>query len=325
MTAAATGGLSESGAFHVSEPSLTVIVCAYTMDRWADIEAAMDSLRRQTRPVDQIVLVSDHHSELLVRATTAFPGVLCVPNAGVRGLSGARNTGVAAATGEVVAFLDDDAAAAPDWAGHLLNAYQDATVIGVGGTVLPAWKTSQPRWFPAEFLWVVGCSYAGQPTTRTDIRNPIGANMSFRRDVFSRAGGFDPAMGRIGKDGAGCEETEFSIRARRSQDAGRIVLEPAAVCHHNVPAGRTTRAYYRSRCRAEGRSKAVVSQLTGSHAALETETRYVAVTLPRGVVSDLRDLVRGDPAGASRAWAIVEGTAVTTASYLMGRLRLLRR
>ena len=297
----------------------TAVICAYTLERWDDICAAVESLREQTRPADEVILVADHNDDLLQRASAAFSDVLCVANSGPRGLSGARNTGVAAARGHIIAFLDDDAAAAPDWVAHLLDAYRDPDVLGVGGGVVPEWRAPRPDWFPDEFLWVVGCSYEGLPTTRAEIRNPIGANMSFRSCAFTRAGGFDPMMGRTGKDAAGCEETEFSIRARAAVSGGRILLEPRAVCRHNVSAERVTRAYFRRRCRAEGRSKALVSQLTRADSALETERLYVRRTLPRGVLHALRS---GNRAGVGRAWAIVEGTTLTASSYLAGRLRL---
>jgi GT2 family glycosyltransferase len=304
--------------------TFSAVICAYTPDRWAALAEAVTSLVAQTRVPDQVVLVIDHHDELLARARAAFtPSVTVVPSTGPRGLSGARNTGTAVATGDVVAFLDDDAAAAPDWAERMLAAYRDPTVIGVGGHVVPDWQAPRPAWFPDEFLWVVGSSYAGLPTGRAEIRNPIGANMSFRRSVLDSVGGFDPDMGRSGADAAGCEETEFAIRAR-SATGGRVVLEPDASCRHKVTPERVTRAYFRRRCRAEGRSKAVVSTLAGQDAALESERGYVLRTLPRGVVRGLLDVLRGDRGGAARAWAIVEGTALTAVSYALARLRARR-
>ena len=304
---------------------LTVLICAYTLERWSDLTAAVDSVQQQTRYPHQVVLVADHNPDLLKRAISAFPSVTCIANTGARGLSGARNTGVRAATGDVVAFLDDDAKADPLWAERLIELYADEDVIGVGGRVLPAWRAPRPAWFPEEFLWVVGCSYAGQPQTRTDIRNPIGANMSFRRDVLTAIGGFDAGIGRLGMDAAGCEETELSIRARRSRPGSRILIEPTAICHHTVTSDRVTRAYYRRRCRAEGRSKAIVTQLAGAGSALSSERAYLRNTLPGGVVRGLRDVLRGDPTGGARAWAIIEGTALTTAAYVLGRIRTARR
>jgi glucosyl-dolichyl phosphate glucuronosyltransferase len=307
----------------VAQPTFTAIICAYTLERWDEIRDAVESLRRQTRPADEVILVSDHNPDLLDRARAAFPEVVCLANIGTKGLSGARNTGVDAATGDIVAFLDDDASADDDWVARMLDAYRDEDVIGVGGGVVPAWRAPRPNWFPDEFLWVVGCSYAGLPVTRAEIRNPIGANMSFRRAVFASAGAFDPMMGRLGKDAAGCEETEFSIRARKASPGTRIVLEPGALCHHNVPTDRVTRTYFRRRCRAEGRSKALVSQLAGTDQALDTERRYVSRTLPLGLLRGLRDLVRGDLSGGARAWAILEGTALTAGSYGLAMARLI--
>jgi GT2 family glycosyltransferase len=302
---------------------LTVVICAYTEERWSDLESAVGSIREQTHRVHQIVLVTDHNPALLTRARRTFLDVECVPNAGIRGLAAARNTGVACATGDIIAFLDDGALAERSWAENLLGAYTDPSVIGVGGMVYPMWQRSAPRWFPEQFFWVVGCSYVGLPTEPTEIRNPIGANMSFRRSAFAVAGGFNPAMGRNGQDGAGCEDTEFSIRARRTHPGGRILLEPGAVCFYRVPEERSSRRYFRRCCRAEGRSKAVVARLAGREAALEAERAYVTRVLPRGVLWELEYVLHGEFAGVCRAWAIVEGTVLTAASYAVTRVRQL--
>lgn len=306
--------------------TLSVVICAYTLRRRAEILASVHSVQHQSTCPREIILVCDHNAELLEWARQELPaGVRIVANSSTQGLSGARNVGVQTASGDIVAFLDDDAVAAPDWAGELVMAYQDSNVIGVGGTVMPLWHVARPPWFPDEFLWVVGCSYEGQPKVRAQVRNAIGANMSFRRDTFAAVGGFNVAVGRIGRDAAGCEETEFSIRARRVRPGAKIILEPDAVCRHSVTADRVTRRYFRRRCQAEGRSKAVVSGLAGADSALESERIYVRRVLPLGVLRGLRDLLRGDVTGAARAWVIVEGLSVTAASYLITRIALRTR
>ena len=76
---------------------------------------AVDSLRAQTLPPHEVVLVIDHAPALLEEARGRWPDLKIVPSRERQGLSGARNTGVAEAGGEVVAFLDDDAVAAPNW------------------------------------------------------------------------------------------------------------------------------------------------------------------------------------------------------------------
>jgi GT2 family glycosyltransferase/uncharacterized membrane protein len=305
--------------------SLSVVVCAYTTERWSDLQRAVASIRAQTRPVQQILVVVDHHAELLRLCRDVLDGVAVLENTGPPGLSSGRNTGAAAATGEVVAFLDDDARADPTWADRLLSAYDEPHVMGVGGQVLPDWRAPRPDWFPEEFLWVLGCSYRGQPSSRAVVRNAIGANMSFRRDVFERVGGFNPTIGRVGKDAAGCEETEFSVRAVSVVPGASIVLEPSAVVHHVVTPQRLTRSYFRRRCLAEGRSKAIVSQLVGQQQALSSERTYASRVLPRAVLTGLVATLLGDPSGVRRSWAVCEGFALTALAYTRWRLLSLVR
>ena len=134
----------------LAKPTVTVVICAYTEQRWDDLVRAVASVQRQTEPPDEIVLVIDYCPGLLQRATQGLQGVTVCANRYEKGLSGARNTGISVATCDVVAFLDDDAAAAPNWIAALVAPYADPRVIGVGGRVLPNWRTERPRWFASE-------------------------------------------------------------------------------------------------------------------------------------------------------------------------------
>jgi glucosyl-dolichyl phosphate glucuronosyltransferase len=301
---------------------LSVVICTYTQQRWEDLVAAVSSVQCQEPAVHEVIVVVDHDDALLVRARRELAGADVVSSAGPRGLSGARNTGWQRATGEVVAFLDDDARADQGWAAAMLSAYEDETVVGVGGAVLPDWRAPRPPWFPEEFLWVVGCGYRGQPAGRARVRNGIGANVSFRREVLAGTGGFQTGLGRLGADGAGCEETELSIRAHRTRPGARVLLEPAAVVRHAVGPERTNRAYFRRRCAAEGRSKALVAAIAGPGPALLSERRYVSTVLPTGVLAGLAALARGDLDAGRRSLAIVEGLVRTTIAYAVVRARL---
>jgi hypothetical protein len=247
--------------------------------------------------------------------------VRAIENRNAAGLSGARNSGLAAAGGDVVAFLDDDAAADPGWIGELLRGYDDPNVQGVGGWIEADWATGRPRWFPPEFDWVVGCSYRGQPREVAAVRNLIGANMSFRRSLFDAIGGFRDGLGRVGARPVGGEETELCIRAARHAPASRFMHRPGAVVRHHVPAGRSTWRYFVERCVAEGRSKAAISRAVGRGAGLASERGYATRTLPAGILGGVRDVLRGDASGATRAFAIAAGLAVTTAGYVAGSLR----
>jgi GT2 family glycosyltransferase len=302
--------------------AVSVVICAYTGERWALLRAAVASVRSQTSPPGEIFVVVDHDDALLARVRAEIDGVAAIPSREARGLSGARNSGVAATRGDVVAFLDDDAVAAPDWLEHLTAPYADARVLGVGGAIEPRWLGGRPPGFPAEFDWVVGCTYAGMPTRRGLVRNLIGANMSMRRDVLDAAGGFRAGIGRVGLRPTGCEETELCIRAARRLPGGTFVHEPRARVAHAVPADRATWRYFRARCFAEGQSKARVAAVAGRHDGLASERAFALRTLPAAVGRGLADAAHGDRAGLTRAGAVVAGLALTTAGYVAGSVRL---
>lgn len=308
-------------------PTATVVICVYTENRFGDIVAAVDSVRAQDVTPAQVLVVVDHNPALLTRVREALPaGVRVLPNACARGLSGARNTGVATASGDVVVFLDDDAAARPGWLRALLTPYADPEVVAVGGTAHPRFPAGRPALLPGgtgpdatgELDWVVGCTYTGQPTERAEVRNLMGCNMSVRRVAFARVGGFAEDLGRIGRNPLGCEETELCIRVRqayrRSGRAARIVFEPAARVDHRVGVDRLNWSYLRRRSWSEGLSKAAVARLVGRDDALSTEREYVRSVLPAAVARELRGR---RPASAA---AVVVALAWTVAGYLRGRL-----
>ncbi len=281
----------------------------------------MNSVTQQSRTPDEIVIVIDHNLELDSRARAEFPSARVIASEHSPGLSGARNSGVETTSGDVVVFMDDDAVAERDWLDTLLSHYRDPRVIAVGGAVLPRWDRGRPRGFPEEFDWVVGCTYRGMPTCRTPVRNLIGANMSFRRDVFGVIGGFTDGIGRLGGLPAGCEETELCIRAGAAFPAGVILYEPAARVSHRVPTARASWRYFGARCYREGLSKALVTQRAGVSPGLSCERAHAARAIPAGVVRGVRSALSGDRAGLARAAALVVGLWVTTIGFVVGRTR----
>ncbi|MDT0378531.1 glycosyltransferase family 2 protein [Streptomyces sp. DSM 42041] len=315
----------------MSPETISVVICVYTEKRWSDILAAVASVHAQTLPAHQTLLVVDHNPALLRRLAAHYAPapagtVSVLANAGPQGLSAGRNTGLAAATGTLVAFLDDDAVAERDWLRHFAAAFDDPRVRAVGGRTVPAWASGRrPAWFPYEFDWVVGGSYRGQPEGRAAVRNVLGGNAAFRRAVFDQVGGFAVGIGRDhGSRPLGCEETELCIRLQHTLPDALVLLDDRAVIHHKVPADRERFRYFASRCHAEGLSKALVSRSVGATAGLETERRYVTRVLPAGVLAGVRDALRGRRGAAGRAGAIVAGAVTAAAGYVLGALRARR-
>jgi glycosyltransferase involved in cell wall biosynthesis len=279
--------------------------------------AAVNSVENQRPAPHEVILVVDYNPELQARFAQRLPQVRVSPNRNGRGLSGARNTGVALASGDIVAFLDDDAIAQPGWLGALTRPYADPNVIGVGGRTEPGWATSRPQWWPGEFDWVVGCTYTGREAGT--VRNLLGGNASYRRDLFA-IGGFASHIGRTASNQRplGCEETEFCIRANKDRHRGVFVYDARAVIVHKVPAARQSFSYFRSRCLAEGLSKALVTESVGVGLGLAAERRYTRVTLPVGVFRGLGRAARGDFGALLSVAAIIVGLMYTVLGYSVG-------
>ncbi len=304
-----------------ASPPVSIVICAYTLDRWEDLCEAVNTARIQEPPVEDLILIIDHNQELEARAREAFPDAAVVANHGKRGTSGARNAGIACARGEILAFLDDDVRADKLWISCLLAEFQDPGVAAVFPLVEPRWEGARPSWFPDEYLWVVGCSYRGLPTRRQEVRNIIGGACLYRRSLFVQVGNFSDRLNRTsGTVPISGEETEICIRASKHLEA-RFVFQPGMAVSHKVPARRQTWYYFTLRCYAEGLTKAYLTSLVGSERGLSSERSYVLRTLPAGIAWGIGDAIfRRDVSGLGRAAAIVWGLTCACLGYAQGRV-----
>jgi Glycosyl transferase family 2 len=305
--------------------AVSVIICAYTEERWELTRAAIESaLNQRPRPV-QVLLVIDHNAGLAARARRELPTMTVLENDGPPGLCGARNTGLRAATEPIAAFLDDDAEARPGWLASLVEPYSRDDVVATGGTIQPWWQGSRPRWIPPAFDWVLGCTYVGLPDTVGRVRAPIGANMSLRTRPALEVGGFNTSVGQRGGNLQRGDETELAIRLAATRPGSVVLHVPAAAVDHHVGEERLKLSYFLRRCWHEGLSKAVLVGLVGAPAGLEAERRYVTVVLPATLLRDFRSGATGDLGGFMRMTATIGGLTVVTAGYMTGRANHLVR
>ncbi|QNG21186.1 glycosyltransferase family 2 protein [Rhodococcus triatomae] len=311
-------GTGESG------HALAVIVCCYTVDRLPTLTRGLDAVRAQQGEHDELIVVVDHNEQLLEQLRSALPDdVAVVPNSHTRGLSGARNSGADRASAGILVFLDDDAVIRPGSLEAVRAAFGVPTTVAVGGAVHAHWESGRsPSWFPDEFGWVVGCDYRGMAADGAVIRNPIGAAMAVRRDALTAIGGFSDRLGRVGTLPAGCEETLMGIALTSRYPDSAIVRITGFAVDHEVPAGRGTLRYFLSRCRHEGRSKAVLASMVGPGAGLSAERSYVLRTLSTGILRYLRQFATTRPDGriapVTRIVAMMLGLLVTAAGTAAG-------
>lgn len=231
---------------------LSAILCTY--NRCSSLRLALESLARQEIPRgwDWEVLVVDNNSQdetrLLAKEYEGrYPGRFRYVFEGRQGKSFALNTGIEAATGEILAFVDDDIEAAPGWLAYLIDAFRDRKYDGVGGRIVPAWTCAQPGWLrmagPYTLHGVLVAFDFGEKRCELNV-GPFGTNMAFRREVFDRCGGFRVDLGpTVGSEIRG-EDSEF---CKRVMAAGfRLCYEPQAVIRHPVPPNRATKEYFQA-------------------------------------------------------------------------------
>jgi GT2 family glycosyltransferase len=312
-----TGFSDASGAS--GDVKLTTIICTQSERRWLQLCAAVQSLETQTLHPHELVVVVDHNARLRQRAASAFRDAIVIDNGGESGLAGARNSGTEIASGTLVAFLDDDAVATSDWLERLAAPFEDPSVIGVGGAVIPSWPVRRPVWFPEEFDWVVGCTHSGMPRSRMPVRNFVGANMAFRRAVFDEVQ-FYSGIGHANGKPLGGSDPDFCIRVKRRWPDKQLVYHPDAVVFHDVAVERTSLAYFLRRCYNEGTTKALLTRRVGTGVGLVSEREYVVRTLPQAAARSLLATTR-DPRALARVGTIVGGLLFTAYGYVAGSRR----
>ena len=213
---------------------VSVVVCTYSLDRYDSFSETVESALAQTHDPIEVVVVVDGNDEVCDRVRADFGDedavVIHCLDENV-GISRARTIGAERATGDVVAMIDDDAVAEPDWVENLVEVYEGTDAVAVGGEVIPDWMSEKPDFFPSEFYWLVGCTERGFATHMEEVRNTYGSNISFRRDVFLDVGGYDPHTGRKGDKHIQAHEAPVGIRIREKYGQGVVYTTQAVVRH----------------------------------------------------------------------------------------------
>lgn len=292
-----------------SEAGLTVVVCTHNRPR--DLERCLEALARLDDEPEIIVVDSASRppcEEVVARYTPVVPNLRYVREE-APGLSRARNSGVAHATGRIVAFVDDDAAPRPDWSMRVVAAFADPSVGCVGGACAPAFEAAaeRPRWLSDRLLKFAGITRFGSEAreARSSAEWPFGANIAFRAEVLRAERPFPEELGRCGTTLMSGEEWAVVEAVRRG--GWKIWLEPRAVVDHAVHPERCRSSYYWRRSWWAG-----VTRSRAANSSVKVGLRLVvAAPIRLGLYVLTRDRV-------------YLYKAAETAGYLVERTRLLR-
>ena len=207
---------------------VSVVVCAYNAAE--TLHDCLTSMERLIYPDFEVIVVNDGSRDSTGAIARQYPScrVIDVDHAG---LSAARNAGLAAATGEIVAYADADVRVDPDWLTYLVQPFANAEVVAAGGLSLP----------PPDSPWLAHCvaRAPGGPThvlldDRTAEHVP-GCNIAIRRDALRAIGGFNPIYLRAGDD--------VDVCWRLQAAGGRIEFMPGALVWHHHRS--SVRAFWR--------------------------------------------------------------------------------
>jgi glucosyl-dolichyl phosphate glucuronosyltransferase len=317
-------------------PTVSVIIPAYTMERWALLQESVASVCNQTSPPAEVIVPIDNNEELLKIGQSKWPGTASDTEVPVRviasefshaerdlsvyvsvqgakrrfGAGQARNTAAEHAIGEILAFIDDDAAAEATWIEELVKPYSDPAVLAVGGAPHPRYEGERPLWFPSQFDWVFGCAYEGLPTTTSPFLRLIGANMSVRAEALKRVGGFHSID---------FDDMDMCHRVAALGGPASVVFTPSAIVRHYVPTQRTSWAHFWRKCFYVNREKVQAHREMGAASSFGPDVAFVVRTMTVGIISELRSVFRGDRHALLRIGAILVGVTSAGMGNVVGR------
>jgi glycosyltransferase involved in cell wall biosynthesis len=264
---------------------ISVILCTY--NRCQSLEKALASVAASTIPqsLDWEVLVVDNNSNDRTREVVDH---FCIHRPGrIRylfeprpGKSHALNAGLQHASGDLIAFLDDDVVVDPSWLRNLTAPILEGKCAGAGGRILPELGFSPPRWLPTTV------KYALAPLALFDLgmeagrlsEAPFGTNMAFRSAMFEKYGHFRADLGPQPGSAIRNEDTEFGNRLLVAGE--ELWYEPSAVVYHEVTGHRLRREYFLAWWFGKGRAD------IREH-GVRVQTRYYCCHIPLYLVRSL--------------------------------------
>jgi O-antigen biosynthesis protein len=239
--AAVSGAFAEAPLADRDWPRVSVVVCAHNAER--TIGECLDRLAALDYPDYEVIVVDDGSTDATADIVAERDARLIrTPN---EGLSSARNTGLEACTGSIVAYIDSDAYPDPQWLKYLAASFLDSDHAGIGG----------PNIAPADSPRVAQCvaRAPGGPIhvllSDLEAEHIPGCNMAFRREALAAIGGFDPRYRAAGDDVDVC----WRIRERGET----LGFSPAAMVWHHPRD--SVRAYWRQQ-RGYGRAEALLER-----------------------------------------------------------------
>lgn len=219
--------------------SFSVVVSTKGRD---SVYNTIESLKQQTHPIE-IVLINDGSEKPIQLCNT---DVLYLKNSKPRGLSICRNMGIKQSSGEVIAFIDDDAFADPNWIKEIKKCFKKGADIA-GGLIKPVWKAKRPWWLKEWMYHLLGVN--------TPSHMIFGCNFAIRKNLLKEMNyWFEEKLGRKEGNMIAGDETTLFLKARKQNY--KILFNEKAIVYHVISKERLSLKYFIPRFFWEGRTEA---------------------------------------------------------------------
>jgi GT2 family glycosyltransferase len=252
------------------ELSLSLVITSYTTERLNDIYELLDSIKQQTYRNMETIFVVERSQELRDKLNDyikekKIDRVRIVFSDKKLGLSMARNLGIENATGDIIGFVDDDVVLFPDWAEQMVKAFDNDSIIGVTGAILPLWENDSLKWLPEPMYWLISCTAWTNWDSIRLVRGVIGANMAFQATAFNDKCFFSADAGYIDshKYTPVSDDLEFSLRIKKKTGLS-ILFTPNARVWHRVYNRRLSFRYVSAKSQEVGRCRRILKRTYSS-------------------------------------------------------------
>jgi glycosyltransferase involved in cell wall biosynthesis len=246
---------------------LDVVIPTY--NRSDLLKKAIDSLLRARVPAELTVRIiavdnnsTDDTKAVINEVSAQSGGRVSYVFEKRQGRSPALNAGIAAATGDLIGFIDDDEEIDESWYETILSAFTSNQVDFIGGPYVPRFESEVPNWLPKDYGAAVGIVDGGDKMVPFDQSYPgilMGGNAVFTRETLQRVGPYSTALGRSGKRLLSCEDEDMYQRLRAAGARGLYL--PQLIVYHFIPRERLTKRYHRSWCFWQSVSFAVMDRI----------------------------------------------------------------
>lgn len=245
-----------------ANPSITVAIPTYSGSNENEVSECIESILNQTYDNYDIIIVSETENiSKLIESKYAN-------NNSIRkieidnpdgGLSRARNVVIEESNSDIICYIDDDATAKPDWLEEIANSYVNRNVPAVGGKAVPVWLSDRPNYVPDEFLWLFGITHRNHPEHGSTVRNTFGCNISYKKSILEKLGGFNEDLGKNEGFNLQGEEPEIGLRMQKMFGTGMYYNENAIV-EHKVHSYQCNKKWLANRAFLQGISKAIIKE-----------------------------------------------------------------